>query len=127
MKSSTATELELKLKAAEMNLERRISRMERLLNNSMQMLSDKVAREELKDKFISGMKINHFMWTYERIYKPRECFVSGKPIRFGAKAYKGINELSPLMPPEDITDAIYPQVVWLSKEEFTVRRLKGQI
>jgi len=125
MKSSTATELRLQM--AVENMDKRIDRMERLLNNSMQMLGDKVAREELKDKFISGIKINHFEWTYERIYKPRECFVSGKPIRFGAKAYKGINELSPLMPPEEITDAIYPQVVWLSKEEFTVRRIKGQI
>jgi len=125
MKSSTATEM--RLKAAVENMDRRIERMETLLTDQMKMLADMTAREELKNKFISGMKINHFEWTYERIFKSRKCFVSDKSIRFGTKAYKGINELSPLMPPEDITDAIYPQVVWLSKEEFTVRRLKGQI
>jgi len=75
MKSSTATELELKLKAAEINMHHRISRMEVMLNKSTQMFAEKIVREELKDKFIGGEKINHFEWTYERIYKPRECFV----------------------------------------------------
>jgi len=91
-------------------------------------IKDRVGEEFLANRFNEGEKVDQYNWNYEYSFQPgRRCFASNNLILPGTKVYKGtfalgrINNNSPGM------SMPYPAEIWITKEEFTVRRLKDQI
>lgn len=124
---SSAKETEARLAATMAQLNNRVEHIEKMMNSGMRVLEQHMAEESFKQKFIDGERINHFVWKYERSFVLRKCFTSGNTILPGMKAYKGTKNITPEMPADEADFIIYPQIVWLSREEFTVRKIKGQI
>ena len=84
----------------------------------------------LKEQFKNGIKITKYNWTYEYSFLPsRRCFTNEKLILPGTKAYKGIfNHGKTINKDGFFLDVnIYPEEIWVTKGEFTMRKLKGQL
>jgi len=124
---SSRDEVQIKVEKIRNDIDKRIERMNLILQEKMKIIKQRVARETLQKKFSNDEPVEYFEWTFKRVFTPQTCFGCGKTIYPGMKAYKGVKSLCPEMPADQIEFVIYPQVIWLTKEEFTIRRLRGQI
>jgi len=126
---NTIHEIEAKIAATQDHLTKRIDAMNERILEMQQRIQRDIDTEAVLNLFKSGEKIDHYRWNYEYSLSPsRRCFVSNKLILPGRKAYKGIWAVGKVsvgnsLPPT----TVYPEIIWLIKEEFIVRRLKGQI
>lgn len=126
-----------KMAAKQKQLDERINRITTSIDDMNRRMSDKIrgvseqqGAEALRQQFYNGTKVGHYNWTCEYSFWPaRRCFASGRLILPGCKAYKGKQNY---IKTGKTTEAgffidvnIYPDELWLSKEEFTVRKLKG--
>jgi hypothetical protein len=112
---STAKEIEAKMIAAQQKISKRVNTLNDIINRMVDETHQTMRYEMLQNRIRNGDKID-YDWTEERIVVPKIDIATGKTILPGSIAYKGTAR-----PFKDY------QNCWLSKEEFTVRRLKGQI
>ena len=124
---STHDEIAAKMADMQKKMDKRILRMEKLIDEKMKLISERVVRENRTKQFNEGEKVNGFVWAYEYAGVPHECIASGRTLLPLTKAYRGVKNLTIELSSVDIDMATYPQVYWLSKEEFTIAKLKGQI
>lgn len=126
---STADEIETRIANAQCHLTKRIDALNDRIMEMQTRMNETMTYNQLISEMQSGTKVDHYEWTHEYSFQPgRRCDLSEKLIIPGTKAYKGKfavgkETIHTILTPS----AIYPAELWLTKEEFTVRRLKGQI
>jgi hypothetical protein len=108
--------MEAKIAAVQQKLTNRINALSDSIDELTKHLHWSVRYEMIQERFKNGDKIDGYSWTRERTIIPKPCCASDKTIYPGAIAYKGIAEAFS-----------GGQTIWLSKEEFIMRKLKGQI
>ena len=113
---STRREIEAKIAAAMQDTTKRIDVMTSKINSMVDTLNRNVQYDIMQERFRSGSEIKGVNWTMERIVIPRICYASGKTLYPGTTVYKGVGNPFSGIP-----------TVWLSREEFVTRKLKGQI
>ena len=113
--------------------QKKIDILEKVLNENidpmridkrMRRLSRQISQDLLAAHFEEGKQIKGITWTEEPAYVPHRCFVSDEVIYPCTVAYKGTRTIE-LLDTLEIT--LKQETIWLTKEEFTMRRLKGQI
>lgn len=125
MKNKTATEVEAKIASVQQDITKRTNAMTDMLNALGRKLNAEVSAEILREAVNGGEKCGLYSWTHERSYLPgRKCFTTQEPLLPGSKAYKGTLETGTMAELDEIG---YPSEIWLTNEEFIVRKLQGQI
>ena len=94
------------------------------IDKRMRQLSERIAKQQLAAEFEEGKQIKGISWTEERAILPHKCFITNEIIKPGTIAHKGTRMIE-LLDSLEVTHK--KETVWLTKEEFLVRRLKGQI
>jgi len=126
---NTIHEIEAKIAATQDHLTKRIDALNERIMEMHQRMQHDIDLEAVLNLFKSGEKIDHYRWNSEYSFLlGRRCFVSDRLIIPGTQAYKGTWAVGKVsignsLPPT----TVYPEMIWLTKEEFIVRRLKGQI
>jgi hypothetical protein len=115
--------------ASEARLNKRIEEMNERIQIITLRIQGQVAEDMLVSKFENGQKIEYYHWTQSYSYKPgRRCFASGKLLIPGSQVYKGTCQPGRQINVDvTLSRIVYPAVIWISKEEFVMRRLKGQL
>lgn len=120
--SETFREVEAKMQQAEKRMKSAMYKIDQQQKEMMKKVEELVIADTLKNRFCEGDPVKGYAWTHERSFGIRYCFTSNRLIYPGQKAYRG--EIRPDAPMEDV---MLPAEIWLTKEEFTWRRIKGQI
>ena len=129
MKPSTYKEIEAMAERAERQTEAMMKRFEKQIEDKLAYMEKKICQDIFRERFDAGEKIEGYDWTYERSYVLRACYASGVTIYPMTKAYigRGVTSKQIVDNTMDLQISLQPNEVWLTKEEFTTRRLKGQI
>jgi len=125
----TVHEIEVKIAATQDHLTKRIDAMnDRILEMTTRM-SGHMAETMLVNQFKEGGKVEQYSWEYEyNFLLSRRCFISNNRLLPATQAYKGTFEIGKVIRENELPSGmVYPDEIWLTKEEFTMRRLKGQI
>ena len=130
--NSTQQEIEARIIAAQRKLNDRLNDINKRMAGRIRGVSEEQGIDALKLQFKSNVKIDHYKWTCEYSFQPgRRCFASGSLILPGTTAYKGnqnYNKTGRTNKDGFFIDVnIYPEIIWLTKGEFTMRKLKGQL
>ena len=113
---STRKEIEAKIAAAQKDITKRVDAMASQVDSMVAVFHRTVQYEIAQKKFQDGEKIEGYIWTREVTYVPRTDYATGKAMWPGYTVYKGVGE--------PFSGKL---TIWLSKEEFITRKLKGQI
>ena len=92
------------------------------IDKRMRQLSERIAKQQLAAEFEEGKQIKGISRTEERAILPHKCFITNEIIKPGTIAHKGTRMIE-LLDSLEVTHK--KETVWLTKEEFLVRRLKG--
>jgi len=123
---STANEINLRIAAAAKNIDDRVKAMTKQIDMMNARMNAEVTRKLMIESYRKGEPIEHYKWNREYSFRPgRRCYISKTLLLPGTQAYRGI------LSKDDIKDNpigfIYMPEIWLSKEEFVIRRLKGLV
>lgn len=125
---STIHEIEARIAATQDHLTKRIDALNERVTEMAQRINSDMHKQVLVDRFKEGGRVEQYNWNYEYSFQPgRRCFTSDKILVPGIKAYRGTWTVGKIMSDPSPQGLVYPEEIWLTKEEFTVRRLKGQI
>lgn len=136
---SSYKEIEAKIIAAQLKLDARINRITASVDRMNYRMAAKIdsmavqqGADALKEQFKHGIQVTHYDWTCEYSFLPtRRCFTSGSLIFPCTKAYKGKQNYGKTGRKNKngffLDVNIYPEEIWLTKGEFTMRKLKGQL
>ena len=120
---STRKEIEAKIEANMRDMIQRINSLDKTIEAMTRKINAGVMVEVLRDEMqTTDTGVDLFEWNYERSWKPgRKCFTTLDLILPGTYAYKG------RLTAENIASTGYPTEIWLTKEEYIMLRLKGNL
>ena len=128
IKHRTKQEIKAHITETQRTLDKRISNMNERINAMTARIRNTINEEMLAKRFKEGDKIEQYEWNYEySFHLGRRCFASDSLLIPGSKAYKGTFVVGRIIDNSSGLGIVYPEEIWLTKEEFTIRRLKGQI
>ena len=135
---NTQHEIEMKIAASQHRISNQVDRITEKVALMNQRIAKRMANihsqsgiDALKEQFDLGLTITQYKWTYEYSFLlGRRCFTDGSLILPGRKAYKGKQDHTKMSKNKSgfyVDVNIYPEEIWLTKGEFTMRKLKGQL
>lgn len=123
-------EFEARMAVTQQKLDKQFEEMNKIVDRMVTSYNrealETMAEEEMHNRFDLGVTVNFYTWTYSYSFLPsRKCFTTQELITPGTKAYKGVKKK--ITADSNFEYEFLPKEMWLTKEEFILRRLRGQI